>query len=156
MIELKEAIEVARILAKAPQERLRMLLSVFEEAGLTLEGIEEMEAIAVAKDKNNVVDISELMEDLAERFSEMKRDGKYVIPIGDFAAYCEEKGFDARAVRPCLARRGILKTFDGEKGKGTQHTTTASVGGKKMRCVILEEAKDEEGKSVHRDDGQGV
>lgn len=43
MLSIKEAIEISRILCKAPEERLAMILAVYEEAGIIISGLEELE-----------------------------------------------------------------------------------------------------------------
>ena len=42
-MELKDAIEISRILSKAPEERIPMILSVLEKAEVSIEGLEELE-----------------------------------------------------------------------------------------------------------------
>ena len=154
MIDIKDAIEVARILSKAPQERLRMLLSVFEAADLTVEGLEELEALAVSKDKNNIVDIREFMDDIEKHFAERKHGGEYHVPVAAFIEYCEKNGIDPRAVKPCLARRGVLKTFKSERG--VQYTSAQRIDGRVTRCVVLKEVDHAQSKSERDPDGEGV
>lgn len=143
MIELKDAIEISRILAKAPQERLPMILSVFEKAELTIEGLEELEAWAISKDRNNIIELDEFMKELDERFK-FSENG-YCVIASEFTAFCNEKNLDARAVRGWLARKGVIKTE--EYGNKTSYTITQRINGKTVRCILInkdwKEAKDE-------------
>lgn len=133
LIELKDAIEISRILAKAPQERLPMILSVFEKAELTIEGLEELEAWAISKNRNNIIDMDEFMCELDERFK--LSESEYRIIASEFTAFCSERKLDARAVRGWLARKGVIKSE--ESGGKTSYTITQRIDGKTVRCILV-------------------
>lgn len=133
MIELKDAIEISRILAKAPQERLPMILSVFEKAELTIEGLEELEAWAISKNRNNIIELDEFMKSLDERFKLSEND--YRIIASEFTTFCAEMKLDAKAVRAWLARKGVIKSE--ESGNKTSYTVTQRIDGKTVRCIIV-------------------
>ena len=133
MIQLKDAIEISRVIAKAPQERLPMILSVFEKAELTIEGLEELEAWAISKNRNSVLELGEFMHELDERFKLAEND--YRIPASEFTGFCVEMKLDAKAVRGWLARKGVIKTEESGGKKG--YTITQKVGGKSTRCILV-------------------
>ena len=112
LIEIKDAIEISRIIAKAPEERLPMIMSVLESADLTVEGLEELEAWAVSKNTKSLIDIEDFMKALQERFADQLQDDGYWILSADFIKFCKEQDMDARATRVWLARKGIIQSKD--------------------------------------------
>ena len=134
-IDLKDAIEISRIISRAPEERLPMILSVFERADLTIDGLEEIEAWAVCKDRNNIVDASEFAKMITEKFADTQHEDEYRIPASEFTKFCSDNGMDARAVRSWLARKKIIETD--ETGKGVKYTVLRKVSGKTVRCIVI-------------------
>lgn len=133
MIEIKEAIEIARILAKAPQERLPMIISVFESADLTVEGLEELEAWAISSDSSCVIELSDFMKDVDDKLKLEEND--YMVAAIEFTRFCKDKKLNARSTRRWLAKKGVIKTEE-TKGK-TNYTFACRVKGKTIRCVAF-------------------
>lgn len=134
MIELKDAIEISRILAKAPQERLPMILSVFEKAELTIEGLEELDEWRL-REAAAIVDYEEFERSVIKKFSKQLDDGKYIIPAADFTEFCKEMKLNPAPTRRWLAKKGILESSV-TKDK-TNYTIVQCVNGKNTRCVVL-------------------
>lgn len=137
MIELKDAIEIARVISKVPEERMRLILSVFEKADLTIDGIEELEAWAISRDRNNLVDITDFIASLSKNFGDKKDGSSYIVPAATFTEFCKNEGLDARAVRAWLARKGYIETTE-SNGK-TDYTVSKRIDGKLTRCVVIRE-----------------
>lgn len=140
MIELKDAIEIARILSKVPEERMKLVLSVFDNAGLTIDGLEELEVRIVCRDRNTIVDFKDFMGKVGERFADSFDGTCYTIPTSMFTEFCGDLELDPRAARAWLARKGCLKTCT-EKDK-VNYTVTRSIDGKAVRCVVLKKNPD--------------
>ena len=147
MIEIKEAIEIARILAKAPQERLPMIISVFESADLTVEGLEELEAWAIGKNSSYVIELDDFMIDVEKEFNLKKN--SYLVAAIEFTRFCKEKKLDVRNTRRWLARKGVIKSEE-IKGK-TNYTFARRVNGKTIRCVVFNEDWKEGNKGAAKD-----
>ena len=134
-MELKDAIEMSRILSKAPEERIPMILSVLEKAEVSIEGLEELEEWKAYKDMNAVMDLGEFMEELEKKFAERLDGGKYKIPTADFSEFCREKKLKPTPVKRLLAKKGIIETVT-DNGK-TGNTIPTRLDGKLTRCVIV-------------------
>jgi len=134
-LDVKDAIEIAKILAKAPEERLPLIFSVFEKADLTLEGLEELEAWAVNRDGNAVLELSEFMSALAGRFPDKVVGDEYRIRPAEFAEFCRERGMNLRAVKQWLSRKGML--VSSKEGTKTSYTKTIRDGTKSVRVVCI-------------------
>ena len=150
MIDLKDAIEIARIISKVPEERMKLVLSVFESADLTIDGLEELEVRIVCRDRNTIVDFHDFMEKAGEEFADSFDGESYTVPTNTFTAFCRELELDPRAARAWLARKGCLVTCT-EKDK-VNYTVTRSIDGKAVRCVVLKKnidgGKDEAAKET--------
>lgn len=131
LIELKDAIEISRIIAKAPEERLAMIISIFEEAELSISGLEDLEAWAVSRDGGMIIEANEFMGAIKEKFHPSVNGCN--IPASDFTKFCSEMGFDARAIKKWLAKRGAIQVED-SNGK-TAYTKVVKIDGKNVRCI---------------------
>lgn len=132
-LSLDDAIRVAQIIAKAPEERLPMIMSVFGEAGLTVEGLEQLEEWKAAKEQVLLIDTREFINELAGRFPEV--DGWIEIKNSVFTEICNEKDMKARHVRKALANKGLLKV-DERSGK-LSYTVPLRRDGKLERFVLI-------------------
>ena len=117
MVQTKDgmtvAIEIARVLAKAPEERLPMILSVFAEYGLTIDGLDELAEWRAAqsgeaRDDADVVDVTGLIRDIEEEFWDRKKDGELWIPAVEFSAWLRDKGLAPNQTKKALAESGTL------------------------------------------------
>lgn len=134
MLNIKEAIEISRILCKAPEERLEMILAVYEEAGIIISGLEELEEWKSLKDQSGLIDIQEFLEDLETLYP---ADGKGDIRIrpDQLQKVCDERKVKVSCCKRILARKGYLKTYmDGSK---LNYTVTLWVDGQSQRFVVI-------------------
>ena len=148
-LDLKDAIEISRILCKAPEERLPLILSVLGKAEVNIEGLEELEEWKSYKDMSAVIDLGEFMEELEKKFPERLDGERYRIPTADFSEFCREKKVKPTPVKRLLAKKGIIETST-DNGR-TGNTVPTRLDGKLVRCVIVR--KDWEAGSSK--DGQG-
>lgn len=133
-MELKDAIEIARIISKTAEERLPMVLSVLEKADVTIEGLEELDEWRL-REMAAIVDYEEFKQSVIKRFSEQSDGGKYTIPAADFTEFCKEMKLNPSPTRRWLAKKGILESSV-TKDK-TNYTVVQHVNGKNVRCVVL-------------------
>ena len=134
MIELKDAIMIAQIISKAPEERLPMILSVIEKAGVTIEGLEDLGSVN-HNAMRVLMDSEDFMARISETFQSKRKEDSYDIPIKEFYGFCMDQGLDPKAVKGWLARKGMIKTFEHD-GK-TAYTVPQRVDGKAVRCVAI-------------------
>lgn len=127
MLKVDEAIRIAKIIEYAPEDRLPLIVDVFNQAGVD---IETLQCAAGFK-------IDNLIEQIMEKFPHYKdgKDGAYQIPAVEFTAYCRQENIDPYQARAALARRGILQTCrDSDK---TKYSVPVKKDGTTVRCVIL-------------------
>lgn len=138
MIELKDAIEISRIISKTPEERIPLILSTLEKADLQIEGFEELEEWKMIHELNAIIDLNDFMTAFVEKFGDKLSEGYYTVPTQDFSSFCEEQKLRPAPVRRWLAKKGIIEHVD-EKGGKISYTKTKKVEGKATRCVIIRE-----------------
>ena len=134
-MELKDAIEIARIISKAPAERLPMILSVLEKVSITIEGLEELDEWRL-REMAAIVDFEDFKKSIKEKFAKQLKDGRYIIPAVEFTEFCKEYNLNPSPTRRWLAKKGVIE-INTKKGK-TNYTVNQYINGKHMRCVVLD------------------
>ena len=66
-LDIKTAIQIAKILSAAPEERLPMILGVFEKAEITIEGLTELEEWKALNRPSAMIDIRQFRADLSKQ-----------------------------------------------------------------------------------------
>lgn len=133
-MSIKEAIEISRILCKAPEERLAMILAVYEEAGIIISGMEELEEWKALKDQSYLIDIQEFLEDLETQYPPDEK-GDIRLRPEQFHKVCEERKMKASCCKRLLARKGYLKTY--MDGNRMNYTVPQWVDGQSQRFVVI-------------------
>ena len=136
-LDIKSAIQISKILAAAPEERIPMILSVLERADITVNGLEELEEWKALKDQAYLVDVNEFIDGLKEAFPE---DGDFMkIPVKQFGDFCHERKLKPSLVKRLLVKHGFLvPSKDKEK---LEYTETVWKDGKAVRCVVISKTK---------------
>lgn len=136
-LNLNDAIRIARIISNAPEERLPMIMSVFSEAGLSIDGLEQLEEWKVATEHVSVIDIREFIAALKAEFP--TSDGWIEIKSNAFTEFCNARGLKARHVRKALADRELIKIC--KEKKKTCYTVTLRRDGEVGRYVLVKSDK---------------
>ncbi len=116
-LDIGNAIRIAKILASAPEERLPMIIDIFDQAGLEISGMEDIENLkALAKSKEQIAELEDLLKDAVS--TAKLSNGEYRIPTESFDGICKKFNQSVRTVRKTLAEMGILKinTVGGKNG----------------------------------------
>ena len=135
VIDIKTAIQIAKILAIAPNERIPMILDVFSKAAVDINGLDELaEFIALSK-QTALMDTTVFIEELLK--DRVPVGGEYRIPVAEFNHYCNKKGVSARYARKHLHEGGWLRSGI-DSGK-VNYTCTAMdpETRKQIRCVCI-------------------
>ena len=107
-LDIKAAIQIAKIISHAPEERLPMIIDVFDQAGVHVSGMETIEALKeAARTMNQIGDIEALLQSVIS--SAVHANGEYRIRVEAFDAICAEQGQKVLNVRRTLAEMGIIR-----------------------------------------------
>lgn len=134
-----EAIRIAKIICQAPEERLPMIVEVFQKSDLTIESIEELYEWRALKNQVAIVDIEDFAKELIGHFEPgalgNPQDDIIAIPTTDFTKYCMEKHIKPALAKKALMLKGYLAIKQKEAvAKGTE---VVKVNGKATRCVLV-------------------
>ncbi len=138
VLNLKDAIQISKILATAPDERIPMILSVLEKAELVISGLDELEEWKALKEQAYLVDVNEFMDALKEAFPEEGDSMK--IPVKEFGDFCHERKLKPSLVKRLLVRHGFLMPGTNSREK-PEYTETVWKDGKAVRCVVIGKEK---------------
>lgn len=148
-LDIKDAIQISRILATAPEERIPLILSVLEKAALVIGGLDELEEWKALKEQAYLVDIHEFVDALQKAFPEEGDAMK--IPVKHFGDFCQE-----RKLKPGLVKRLLIKNGFMAPGKNSrekpEYTETVWKEGRAVRCVVIRKVSIKEGKGINRMD----
>ena len=136
-LDIKAAIQIAKIISHAPEERLPMIIDVFDQAGVHVSGMETIEALKeAAKTMNQIGDIEALLQSVTS--SAIHASGEYRIRGEAFDAICAEQGQKILNVRRTLAEMGIIRI--NATGKQNFSVPVYSPETKKIaRCICIRE-----------------
>lgn len=137
-LDIKTAIQIAKILAAAPEERLPMILGVFEKAEVDIAGLEELEEWKATKKAVAIMDIHKFRQELIEGATDkIATDGEIRIKNAAFNDFCKSKGISNRLARKALYDNGMIRTCT-DKGKITYTVPMTDPETKQItRWVIL-------------------
>lgn len=134
-LDIKIAIQIAKILAVAPNERIPMILDVFSKAEVDINGLEELSEWVALNRQAALIDTSVFVAELTK-----DRDligNEYRIPTAEFNLYCNKKGVSARYARKHLYESGWLRSGT-DNGKTNYILTVTDPDTKKqIRCVCI-------------------
>lgn len=113
-LDIKVAIQIAKILAAAPNERIPMILDVFSKAEVDINGLDELAEWQALTKQTALIDTEEFIAGITKDREAV--DGEYRIKAEDFNSYCREFGVSARCARKHLYTHGRIRTGM-DKGK---------------------------------------
>lgn len=141
VLDIKDAIQISKILATAPEERIPMILAVLEKAELVINGLDELEEWKALKEQAYLVDVHEFMDALLKAFPE---DGDSVkIPVKHFGDFCQERKLKPSLVKKLLVKHGFMVSGKNSREK-PEYTETVWKDGRAVRCVIIRKVSGKE------------
>ena len=113
-LDIKTAIQIAKILAAAPDERIPMILDVFSKASVDINGLDELAEWRALNKQTALIDTDTFVRELTK--GRELTDGEYRIKVPEFNQFCNAKGVSARYARKHLYESGRLRSStDGGK-----------------------------------------
>ena len=92
-LDIKTAIQIAKILAAAPDERIPMILDVFSKAQVDISGLDELAEWRALDKQTALIDTDTFVQELIA--GRDATDGEYRIEVPEFNHYCNSKGVSA-------------------------------------------------------------
>lgn len=107
-LDIKIAIQIAKILAAAPNERIPMILDVFEKAEVEITGLDELSEWIALSRQSILIETADFIAGLIK--DREMTDGEYRIPTVDFNSYCADNKISARYARKHLYEQGWIRS----------------------------------------------
>ena len=104
-LDIKTAIQIAKILAAAPDERIPMILDVFSKAQVDINGLDELAEWRALDKQTALIDTDAFVAELTK--GKELEDGEYRIRVPEFNHFCSTKGVSARYARKHLYESGM-------------------------------------------------
>ena len=92
-LDIKTAIQIAKILAAAPDERIPMILDVFSKAQVDINGLDELAEWRALDKQAALIDTDTFVTELTK--GKELEDGEYRIRVPEFNHFCSTKGVSA-------------------------------------------------------------
>ena len=93
-LDIKTAIQIAKILAAAPDERIPMILDVFSKAQVDINGLDELAEWRALDKQTALIDTDAFVTELTK--DKELEDGEYRIRVPEFNHFCSTKGFNSQ------------------------------------------------------------
>lgn len=132
-LDIKIAIQIAKILAAAPDERIPMILDVFQKAEVNINGLDELAEWRALTKQTALIDTQEFVKELTDDREQV--DGEYRIKVAEFNHFCAERNISNRVARKHLYEHGLLRTST-DKGK-INYTVPIWEGNHNDRYVVI-------------------
>lgn len=132
-IDVNTAIKIARVVAYCPEERLPMIIDVFNHADVDIDGLEEFMELKIAPKLAALVNIESFVDEI-KQIGQVRK-GKIVVPVKAFNDFCRERNISPRIARQSLYNEGYIKAVK-EKNK-LVYSIPLSDNGRVMRYVVF-------------------
>ncbi len=107
-IDIKTAIQIAKIVVSVPEERMPIIWDIFKQAGLDIGGIDEMAEWKALTKQTALIDTGKFLAGITSGKEPVS--GEYRILVSDFNEYCTKQKLSARCVRKHLAELEAIRT----------------------------------------------
>lgn len=135
-IDIKTAIQIAKIVVTVPEERMPIIWDIFRQAGLDIGGLDEMAEWKALTRQAALIDTEKFLEDITQGREPVS--GEYRLPVSDFNEYCAKQKLSARIARKHLSSRGAIRTAT-DNGKVSYTCPIYEADGQTntRRCVCI-------------------
>ena len=133
LVSVDEAIRISKLLCTAREERIPMILNVFEKAGVLINGLEELEEWKAFKDMAYILDMDEFLKGLFTD-GEAYEDRVEFRPE-KFNEVCKKFNVKPSCAKRALHKKGHLKTA--MEGTKLSYTVPVWKNGKAERRIVI-------------------
>lgn len=133
LVTVDEAIRISKILCTASEERIPMILNVFDKAGVSINGLDELEEWKAFKDQAYILDMDEFLKGLFDE-GEAYADRVEFRPE-KFTEVCKKFNVKPSCAKRALYRKGYLKAV--MEGQKLSYTVPVWKDGKAERRVVI-------------------
>lgn len=107
-LDIKTAIQIAKIICQVPEERMPIVWDIFSKAGLDIGGLDEMAEWKALTKQAFLIDTEKFLTEITDGKTSEK--GEFRIRVEEFNDFCKNQKLSARCVRKHLADCGVIRT----------------------------------------------
>ena len=107
-LDLKTAIQIAKIVVTVPENRMPIIWDIFSQAGLDIGGLDEMAEWKALTKQAFLIDTEKFITGITAGREPVS--GEYRILVSDFNEYCAKQKLSARCTRKHLAGLEAIRT----------------------------------------------
>ena len=119
-IDIKTAIQIAKIVVAVPENRMPIIWDIFSQAGLDIGGLDEMAEWKALTKQAFLIDTDKFIAGITAGKEPVS--GEYRILASDFNEYCTKNKLSARCTRKHLAELNTIRTV--KSGGKVDYTCT--------------------------------
>ena len=119
-IDIKTAIQIAKIVVAVPENRMPIIWDIFSQAGLDIGGLDEMAEWKALTKQAFLIDTDKFIAGITAGKEPVN--GEYRILASNFNEYCAKQKLSARCTRKHLAGLEAIRTV--KSGGKTDYTCT--------------------------------
>ena len=135
-LDLKTAIQIAKIVVAVPENRMPIIWDIFSQAGLDIGGLDEMAEWKALTKQAFLIDTEKFLTDITKGREPVN--GEYQIPVGEFNEYCSKQKLNARCTRRHLAGLEAIRTGKLSSGRADYTCPVWKQGASSSyRCVCI-------------------
>ena len=140
-LSIEEAIKISKIISSVSEERIPIILNVLERAGVSINGLEELEEWKALKDQAYIIDMEEFVSELTKNSS--PKEFEVLLKPKEFEDVCRQFNVKPSCAKRALHRKELIRTT--QENNKLNYTIPVWIDGKvERRVVILKRGKPKE------------
>lgn len=132
-LTIDEAIKISKLICSVSEERIPIIISVLEKAGVSINGLDELEEWKTLKEQAYIVDMDEFVSALTR--DSKPEDTEVQLKPKEFEEVCKQFNVKPSCAKRALHKKGLIRTAT-EQNK-LNYTIPVWIDGRVERLVVV-------------------
>lgn len=132
-LTVDEAIKISKIICSVSEERIPIIISVLEKAGISINGLDELEEWRALKEQAYIIDMNEFVAELIKKSSPEATE--VLLNPKEFEEICKKFNVKPSCAKRALHSKGLIKTA--RENSKLNYTIPVWIDGKTERRVVI-------------------
>lgn len=132
-LSIEEAIKISKIISSVSEERIPIILNVLERAGVSINGLDELEEWKALKDQAYIVDLDEFVSELTKNSN--PKEFEVLLKPKEFEDVCRQFNVKPSCAKRALHRKELIRTT--QENNKLNYTIPVWIDGKVERRVVI-------------------
>lgn len=135
-LSIDEAIRISKIICSVSEERIPIIISVLERAGVSINGLDELEEWKALKEQAYIVDMDDFLTELTKGSDPKDTEVlEVLLKPKEFEEVCKKFNVKPSCAKRALYRKGLIRTA--QENNKLNYTIPVWIDGKVERRVIV-------------------